>query len=64
MFDLHESIVVTCWYIWWKRREIVKEEPLADPPRTAFAINALPSNYIWPQQEEQYGKLTNGRNLQ
>jgi hypothetical protein len=62
MLDLRESIAVACWYIWWQRREIVKGETIADPPHTAFAINALTSNYI-PSNSGLLSKLTDGRNL-
>jgi hypothetical protein len=63
MLDLRESIAVfACWYIWLQRREIVKGETIADPPHTAFAINALTSNYI-PSTSGLLSKLTDGRNL-
>uniref|UniRef100_A0A8R7PLG1 Reverse transcriptase zinc-binding domain-containing protein n=1 Tax=Triticum urartu TaxID=4572 RepID=A0A8R7PLG1_TRIUA len=42
---LQESIVAACWYIWWQRRELEKGELVAGPPRTAFAVQALMSNY-------------------
>jgi hypothetical protein len=43
---LKETIAVTCWYLWWQRREHVKGECVAGPRRTAFAIQALTSNFI------------------
>jgi hypothetical protein len=42
---LQESVVVACWYIWWQRRELEKGESVTGLPRTAFAIQALTSNY-------------------
>uniref|UniRef100_A0A8R7R0X7 Reverse transcriptase zinc-binding domain-containing protein n=1 Tax=Triticum urartu TaxID=4572 RepID=A0A8R7R0X7_TRIUA len=42
---LQESILIACWYTWWQRREMVKGESVAGPPRTAFAIEALTANY-------------------
>jgi hypothetical protein len=42
---LQESIAVACWYIWWQRREIVKDVSVTTPTRTAFPINALAANY-------------------
>lgn len=46
MLNLHEIVAVACWHIWWQRREIVKGEKVADPCRTAFAINSLTANYF------------------
>jgi hypothetical protein len=37
---------MACWYIWWQHREVVKGEKVADPRRTAFAINALTVHYV------------------
>jgi hypothetical protein len=43
---LKETITFTCWYLWWQRRKIVKGESVAGSRRTAFAIQALTSNFI------------------
>ena len=51
--DLKELIVVGAWYIWWQRREYVKRESIAQPRQTAFAIQALKSNYCVAQAKTQ-----------
>jgi hypothetical protein len=38
MLSTKESIAVTCWYLWWQRREIVKGGTVAGATRTAFAV--------------------------
>jgi hypothetical protein len=41
----HELLAVGCWYIWWQRRELVKDENVSPPKSSAFAINALAANF-------------------
>jgi ribonuclease HI len=43
--NMHELVVVGCWYIWWQRRQIVKGENVSAPASSAFAITALAANY-------------------
>jgi ribonuclease HI len=45
MLNIEESIAVTCWYLWWQRRELVKEESVTGPTFTTFAISALTANF-------------------
>jgi hypothetical protein len=52
MLNLQEVVVVTCWYIWWQKHELVKGEKVADPSRTAFAIGALTSNCVLASSEK------------
>ena len=40
-----EIILVGAWYIWWQRRESVKGEVVASPPKSALAIHAITMNY-------------------
>jgi hypothetical protein len=42
---LQETILVAGWYIWWQRREAVKEERVASPISSPFSIQALTVNY-------------------
>ena len=44
--ELPELIVITCWYLWWQRREFVKGEEVQTPERTTPAIMALALNYM------------------
>lgn len=44
--DLPEMVAVSCWYIWWQRRLIVRHEDVQSPDRTAAAIQALALNFV------------------
>jgi hypothetical protein len=38
-------VAVTCWYLWWERRQATKGEHVKDPDKSATAIGALYSNF-------------------
>jgi hypothetical protein len=42
---LKELIVSTCWYIWWERRKISRDEQVQKPARSCQSIVALSLNY-------------------
>ena len=42
---LKELIVVGSWYLWWQRREFVKDAYVAPPARSAFRIQAIASEF-------------------
>jgi hypothetical protein len=31
VLEIHDSVTIACWYVWWQRREIVKGEKVEDP---------------------------------
>lgn len=41
-----EVVATTCWYLWWQRRCIVRQEEVLSPIRTSPAIQALTLNYV------------------
>jgi hypothetical protein len=43
--SLQELIAVSCWYIWWQRRELVNGGNIASPSSSAFSVNALAANF-------------------
>ena len=43
--ELQTMFTVGTWYIWWERRQFLKEEKLQSPSRTAMAITILAANY-------------------
>jgi hypothetical protein len=47
------GLVLTAgWYLWWERRQIVHEETVQTPARTAMSIAALTENYQIAGMEE------------
>jgi ribonuclease HI len=46
LLNMVESIAVTCWYIWWQRRELVNGKSVTSPTSTGFAIAALTANFV------------------
>jgi hypothetical protein len=65
-----ELIPTNCWYLWWQRRQIVHNEPVTTPVRSALAIMAISTNYVrsckanlgirrggWENPNEGYTKL-------
>ena len=42
---LVELVLTAGWYLWWERRQIVHEEMVQTPARTAMSIAALTKNY-------------------
>jgi hypothetical protein len=42
--SMQELIAVSCWYIWWQRRQMVKGGQISTPASSAFSINALSTN--------------------
>ena len=43
---LKELIVTACWYIWWERRKIIRDESVQKPSRSSQAIMALALNFF------------------
>jgi hypothetical protein len=43
---LPELVGITCWYLWWERREAAHGEHVKEPTQTAIAIGALYSNFV------------------
>ncbi|XP_073360719.1 uncharacterized protein [Aegilops tauschii subsp. strangulata] len=43
---LKEMIATACWYMWWERRKIAREEAVQTPARSAQAIAAIVTNYV------------------
>ncbi|XBH73973.1 hypothetical protein VPH35_101004 [Triticum aestivum] len=39
-------VAVSCWYLWWQRRLIVRDEEVQPPDRTAAAIHVLELNFV------------------
>jgi hypothetical protein len=67
---LKELIVLACWYMWWERRKIPRDENVQNPARTSQSILALFLNYSraskknlgikhygWIKPAEDYVKL-------
>jgi hypothetical protein len=65
-----ELVATTCWYIWWQRRQIAHNEPVATPAKTSMVILAINANYLssckknpeirrdgWEKPKEWYTKL-------
>jgi ribonuclease HI len=47
--DVHavsELVAVTCWYLWWSRRQITNDERTQGPRGAARAIEALHANFV------------------
>lgn len=40
-----ELVAITCWYLWWERRQIAHGEKVKEPVGTALAIGAIYSNF-------------------
>ncbi|XP_014755959.1 uncharacterized protein LOC104584065 [Brachypodium distachyon] len=40
-----ELVLTGAWYIWWERRQLVHDEAIQSPHRSAMAIGALTANY-------------------
>lgn len=43
--EFPEFVVVTCWYVWWQRRLVAKEEGVQSPLPTAHAIQVVALNF-------------------
>lgn len=41
-----ELMAVASWYIWWQRRQLVKEKWIPSPDRTAVSILVLATNFF------------------
>jgi hypothetical protein len=41
-----ETIMTTCWYIWWLRRQIKNKEPTPTPKRAAINILGIVANSV------------------
>lgn len=41
-----EIVSVACWYLWWQQCQIMREEEVQCPVRTAPAIHALALNFV------------------
>jgi hypothetical protein len=67
---LKELIASACWYLWWERRKISRDEQVQKPARSSQAILALSMNYYkaskknpgikhhgWQKPAEEFGKL-------
>ena len=52
-----ESLVVGAWYIWWQRREFVKGKNVQNPSSTAFAIQAITSNFSRAADQKKPDKV-------
>lgn len=44
--QIPDMVAVTCWYIWWQRRLIVRDEEVQNSVRTVGAIQALALNFV------------------
>jgi hypothetical protein len=40
-----ELVLMTGWYIWWERRQLVHGESIQAPAKSAMSIAALTKNY-------------------
>jgi hypothetical protein len=40
-----ETYAITCWYLWWERRQEVNGEVVQPERRSSLAINSLIANY-------------------
>jgi hypothetical protein len=40
-----ELVEITCWYLWWERRQIADGEKVKEPVGTAMGIGAIYSNF-------------------
>jgi hypothetical protein len=43
---MKELIVSACWYMWWERRRISRDEPVQRPARTSQAILVMALNFF------------------
>jgi hypothetical protein len=59
--DLKDLIVVGCWYLWWRRREMVKGVSIPTPSRSSFAISSLTPNYNAAKKNAFRKKNTMGK---
>ena len=41
-----EKIAITCWYLWWERRQFVHGEKVQESIRSAMPIKSLTANYM------------------
>jgi ribonuclease HI len=41
-----EMVAITCWYLWWERRQATHGESVKEPTQTAITIGVLYSNYV------------------
>lgn len=44
--EIPEIVALTCWYLWWQRREIIKGEQVQTTCHTAMAIQAMTLNFV------------------
>jgi uncharacterized iron-regulated membrane protein len=42
---MKELIVLACWYMWWERRRISRDEPVQRPARTSQTILVMALNF-------------------
>ena len=40
-----ETYAITCWYLWWERRQAVNGEPVQPDRRSVVAISSLIANF-------------------
>jgi ribonuclease HI len=41
-----ELVMITCWYLWWSRRQIKNKEPVPSPERTIINIQGILANSV------------------
>jgi hypothetical protein len=41
-----KTIMITCWYLWWSRRQIKNKEPVPSPERSIMNIHEIIANYV------------------
>lgn len=54
-----EAIAVASSYIWWQRRQIVKEEQVQSTRRIALAIQAIAVNFVKSTERKEYKPRVN-----